>query len=180
MTRSTAILTLLVATSCTRTHHVTSFSPPVDRRFLVYTDSGTHAARAERSAAGLVVRTGSGQPIAWSEIRAFEEVSHGRGLLHGMGLGALIGAGTGIVVGLSSGDDECQDWCLVAFSAEEKAAYYALGLGGIGLIGGAVVGLLMGSRDRYVIDGRAPAGPAPRVTAAPLPGGGAAQLSWSF
>lgn len=180
MTRSTAILTLLLATSCTRTHHVTSFSPSVDRRFLVYTDSGTYGARAEASPAGLVVRTGSGQQIAWSEIRAFEEVSHGRGLLHGLGFGAAIGATAGIVAGLADGDDPCEEFCILSLTAEEKATLGAIVFGGIGALSGGVIGLLIGSRDRYVIDRRAPAGPVPRVTAAPLPGGGAAQLSWSF
>ena len=66
------------------------------------------------------------------------EVSAGRGrhTLQGAGIGALIGAASGALMGYASGDD--RGWC--CFTAGEKAALTAVGLGGLAAGIGAVVG----------------------------------------
>ena len=66
------------------------------------------------------------------------EVSAGRGrhTLQGAGIGALIGAASGAIMGYASGDDRGW-WC---FTAGEKAAITAVGVGGLGAVLGAVVG----------------------------------------
>ena len=58
------------------------------------------------------------------------------------GIGLLVGAATGAVIGLASGDDPpCSGWFCWGFTAEEKAALGAIGLGGLG----AVIGLIAGA-----------------------------------
>ncbi len=61
---------------------------------------------------------------------------------NGAGIGLLIGAATGAVIGFASGDDpSCSGWFCWRFTAEEKAALGAIGLGGLG----AVIGLIAGA-----------------------------------
>lgn len=67
-----------------------------------------------------------------------------RGLLWG-GLGGVVGGG---VIGFVSGDDECDpgSWCILEFTAGEKAAIGAVMLGGIGGASGIVIGALLPGR----------------------------------
>jgi hypothetical protein len=79
------------------------------------------------------------------------------------------------------GDDEKipdgQPWsCGLELSAGEKALGAGIVLGAVGGAAGLVVGALVGSRDRYELVEPG----APRVTAAPDPGGATGQLAWSF
>lgn len=53
------------------------------------------------------------------------------------GIGLLMGAGLGAIFGYAAGDDTS---CFICFSAEEKAAVGAIGLGAIGLLVGGISG----------------------------------------
>jgi hypothetical protein len=75
--------------------------------------------------------------------RSLGRRSRGQSALRAAGIGLLAGAVTGAVVGLASGDDQCNpnySFCLFVFSAGEKAAFYGITLGTIGTLGGAVAG----------------------------------------
>ncbi len=66
----------------------------------------------------------------------------------GAGIGLLVGAATGAVIGLASGDDpSCSGsgWFCWRFTAEEKAALGAVGLGGLGAVIGLIAGAASGS-----------------------------------
>jgi hypothetical protein len=70
----------------------------------------------------------------------------GKGIARGAGIGLLAGVAGGVLIGLASGDDQCNrdmdvfNFCNLAFSAGEKAAIYGIALGAVGTIGGVVVG----------------------------------------
>jgi hypothetical protein len=65
--------------------------------------------------------------------------SRAAGALRGAGLGLAAGAGAGILKGFASGDDPPETF--FAFTAEEKAAMFAILLGGTAGIVGGVLGL---------------------------------------
>ena len=73
---------------------------------------------------------------------------HGTGALEGAALGAFSGAMLGMVLGFASGDDKCspQQWCILQFSAGQKAGFAAIGLGSVGLIAGTIAGAIIGHR----------------------------------
>lgn len=73
----------------------------------------------------------------------------GRGALEGGALGLLSGAAVGAAIGFASGKDTCgsSGGCLFQFSASEKAALGAIGLGAIGVLAGFIAGGLHGHHD---------------------------------
>jgi hypothetical protein len=94
----------------------------------------------------------------------------------GAGFGALLGASVGAVLGFADGDDECAEgnWCIIQFSAADKAVMGGLA---VGVLGGAVGGILgaanPGERWQRV--------PIRRLSAGPTVGGGfAAAVSVGF
>ena len=106
-----------------------------------------------------------------------EHVSHGRGALEGLGIGAASGAAAGALAGLASGSDgDGESFLALSWSAGEKALL--LGTAGtiVGAAVGAVVGAVRGSRDTYE---RPPAW-VPNVAATPTAGGAAATAAWHF
>jgi hypothetical protein len=80
------------------------------------------------------------------------DVSLGRSKRSGRGVSALggmaIGGAAGMVVGLASGDDKCSpgEWCLLTFSATDKAVMYGVPLAVLGGIIGALTGGGKGER----------------------------------
>ncbi len=137
--------------------------------------------RAVRGADGVRWYTDDGHVVSPLMIRKLETVNHGRGLLEGLGIGALTGATVGAVVGFAAGDDpECEQgsWFCLRFSAGEKATFGAVTFGAAGAAAGAVIGLIAGSRDVY--EEPAEDGALPRVTVTPAAGGATGALTWSF
>lgn len=65
--------------------------------------------------------------------------SAGGRLLNGAGIGLLVGGLGGALIGLVSGDDQSQGFG--SFTATEKAALGGIGLGALGFVVGAAVGL---------------------------------------
>ena len=92
-----------------------------------------------------------GGAIASEHVTRVVDRRHGRGAAEGLGLGALAGVVTGVILGYSSGDDECNEdqWCILTFSAEEKAVLAGFGLGVLGAGLGLVVGAVKGSTIIY-------------------------------
>ncbi|MFD2514646.1 hypothetical protein ACFSRY_12290 [Pontibacter locisalis] len=66
----------------------------------------------------------------------------------GLLLGGLGGAATGAVAGYADGDDECGPgtWCIVFFTAEDKAVLGAV----LGVIPGMAIGALVGSSKKTI------------------------------
>jgi hypothetical protein len=120
----------------------------------------------------------SGAIVETAHMRSYTTVSHGRGALEGVAIGAASGALLGAVTGLASGDDHCAEdsFCLFQFTANEKAVLGGVAFGGIGLALGALLGAMIGSRDVYEIDPLY----MPRVSTTIAPGRASGGLSWSF
>jgi hypothetical protein len=93
----------------------------------------------------------NGGMVPANEIVRIEDTSHGLGAVQGLGIGVGIGALTGALIGYSSGDDECSEdsWCILQFTAGEKAVLAGIALGGLGGLVGLVVGAAKGSTTIY-------------------------------
>lgn len=69
------------------------------------------------------------------------------GVSNGLLLGAIGGAAAGAIIGFADGDDVCDGyWCIMLFSAEEKAALGAF----TGIFPGGLIGALVGSRRKTI------------------------------
>ncbi len=93
----------------------------------------------------------NGGYVPAGEIVKVTDVRRGQGAIEGLGIGALVGAGIGVVAGFASGDDKCDEesWCILTFTAEEKAAFGGILLGMTGGLVGLIVGATMGSTYIY-------------------------------
>jgi hypothetical protein len=95
----------------------------------------------------LMVRTAAGSS-ARILLGSRTQVSVAGGRRASTGRGAAIGAGagaaTGALLGLATGKDHCSRTFsdLFCFEREELALFGAVGLGGLGLVGGLVIGAL--------------------------------------
>jgi hypothetical protein len=69
-------------------------------------------------------------------------------VLESTGVGLLAGAGIGALIGLASGDDTCPSgsWCILQFSAGEKAEMGAVAFGVLGGVAGLAMGWIV-SKD---------------------------------
>jgi hypothetical protein len=94
--------------------------------------------------------------------------SRATGALEGLGIGLVVGALTGAVIGLASGDDQCNpnQWCLLRFSAVQKEVGAGIALGALGMISGVIIGAIVGHRDK-IIFGQPPITPARGLDAVP-------------
>ena len=79
------------------------------------------------------------------------DVRRGRGAMDGALLVGLSGLAFGAAMGLASGDDRCESFCVLTFTGEEKAALLGTMFGAMGAATGAVIGSIVGSRDVYVL-----------------------------
>jgi len=181
--RSSACVAALIAMSaCTHHHRVVALNPvsPNAKATVELADGRELEARAVPTPAGARWLAGgeAGGLIDPGGIRGVTTVDHARGAWEGLGLGLLAGIGSGIVIGLASGDDHCPPggFCLFQFSAGDKAILGGIVLGGAGLVLGALLGAVAGSRDVYQLD----ASSMPRISAAIAPGQATAGLTWSF
>jgi hypothetical protein len=80
---------------------------------------------------------------------AYLNIKKSSKVLLGLGIGVLSGAAFGATLGLVSGDDT--GW--FAFSAEEKAALGAVGLGVLGLAIGGITGAVLGIDESVQVSG---------------------------
>jgi hypothetical protein len=85
------------------------------------------------------------------QVARIKETSHARGAGEGLGLGLLLGATIGATVFYASGDDECSsdEFCILQFSAGEKAVIGGIAVGALGAIAGLIVGAATGSTTVY-------------------------------
>jgi hypothetical protein len=109
--------------------------------------------RVERAGAdSLVVRNADGvsRPVASTEVVIRRAVGKNRlgsavrGLLYGMGAGAVFGA----AIGYAQGDDPPD--VFLSFTAEENALFGAVAFGALGTIAGTVVGIVA-PRSRWEV-----------------------------
>lgn len=153
MIRAVAALVALT-TACTHQRDLRTLPDQAGKEVAVETRSGAVlVAHVDVTPATYGLRLPDGQIVAFEQVTKVVARNRGRGAFEGLGLGALIGAGVGVVSGLASGDDECDsdggDWCILTFTAEEKAVILGIVVGGIGGMVGLVAGALRGSRDVY-------------------------------
>jgi hypothetical protein len=87
------------------------------------------------------------------QVAKVTEIRRGRGAAEGAGIGFVAGAAVGAALGFADGDDECDEnghgWCILVFSAGEKAILGGFVLGTIGSLVGLVVGVATGSKFVY-------------------------------
>jgi hypothetical protein len=177
---------LLFATACTHHHPVTTLHPisPEASATAQLGDGRDVAVRAEPTPEGArwieqgETPTTTGVIVESADMRSYTTVSRGRGAVEGVALGGLGGATLGAVLGFAGGDDTCQSgsFCILKFSARDKAFLGGVALGAIGAALGGLIGALAGSRDVYEPD----PGYMPRVSAMIAPGRAGAGLSWTF
>lgn len=121
----------------------------------------------------------SGISVDAAQLRSFTIVNHARGGAEGLLIGGLSGVVLGGAIGYASGDDTCNDdFCVIQFSAGDKAFIYGVAIGTLGLLVGGVIGLSAGSRDVYEFEAESPY--VPRVVPMAGPGQAGAELSWWF
>jgi hypothetical protein len=179
------ILATVLATACTHHHPVTTLLPispsaeataqlgngrDVDVRAEPTPTGARWIAQGEPLPGGVVVES--------ADMRSYTTVSRGRGAAEGLALGGLGGAALGAVIGLASGDDKCAErgFCILLFSARDKAILGGIAFGGLGLALGGLLGALVGSRDVYEIDSAY----VPRLSTTIAPGRAGGGLTWSF
>jgi hypothetical protein len=98
----------------------------------------------------------NGGMVPDEEIVTITDVSHGRGALQGLGIGAAAGIATGMVAGFASGDDNCDNedhGCFFELTAEAKAMIFGVLLGALGGGVGLIVGAVKGSTTIYAREG---------------------------
>lgn len=156
------------------THQQDASTLPVGKRVSLETVDGSNiAATVAPHPTEIVFHGPDGQLVDTDRVRRIVSVERGRGAWEGFLGGALSGFMVGAVVGLSAGDDRCGDFCIIEFSAEEKAAMVGALGAGIGGAVGILLGVAIGSRDVYTF-GMArelritPAGPPGSVAGATL------------
>jgi hypothetical protein len=150
-----ALLAVVVLAACTHARPISSIHELTGKRVTVETYSHQRIeVYVERAPDGVAFRAEDGGgyvPVA--EVAKVVEKRVGRGGLEGLGIGALAGASFGAILGYAAGDDECNaddgHWCILTFTAGEKAVLSGILLGGLGGLLGGVVGLAHGSRDEY-------------------------------
>lgn len=146
-------LLFLVVTGCTRHKNITEAHEVAGDEVTLVGQRGHQVTAVGVAAPGGITfyDKANGGMVPSQEIVRIEETSHGLGAAQGFGIGAGIGVLTGAVIGLSSGDDECNDdqFCIFEFSAGEKAVIAGIALGGLGGLIGLVVGAAKGTTTIY-------------------------------
>ena len=156
MLRAVAAVAALgvTVTACTHQRDLRTLPDKAGKEVKVETRSGAElVAHVDVTPAVYGLRLPDGQVVPFEQVSKVVAVDRGRGALEGLGLGALIGAGVGVIGGFASGDDECDedggDWCILTFTAEQKAVLLGLVFGGLGGMVGLVAGAVRGSHDVY-------------------------------
>ncbi|MEO7733866.1 MAG: hypothetical protein ABIY55_23075 [Kofleriaceae bacterium] len=177
---------LVLATACTHHQQVRTLLPdaPSTRAIAELGDHRQVEVLATATPEGLrwvsqdTGSPGRGAIIDPADMRGYATFRHGRGLAEGIAVGGLTGVAVGAVLGFASGDDACapESFCILRFSAGEKAGIGAFVLGSVGVAVGALVGAVAGSRDVHELDTEY----VPRVTASLTPGHAGGALSWRF
>ena len=114
--------------------------------------AGVYGDQVVHTPTGPVLVSSLGHPIPLASIVSVTHVDHQLGFLQGLGLGMLIGGTGGAILGASGGDDPpCgpESFCILRFSAGEKAVFAGVAFGGLGALIGGIVGALRGDRDEW-------------------------------
>lgn len=162
----------LLLLGCTTVHHLAADAPlaPInealrDREAKVSYKDGKSATtpRAEVARDGLYLEENGARTRAPLEaVQSVRWLSPGhpraRGALEGLAIGLPGGAVLGALIGFASGGDTCNpnQFCILQFSAAEKAALFAVGLGVVGALVGSIVGASIGHHDELIMPGEAP------------------------
>lgn len=150
-------LALVMLVGCSVARDASTLPSRAGETVTVETRDGTELdATVAMTPTGYVLRLHDGMVLSLDQVAHVRETRHGRGLLHGLGLGVLIGVGGGAVLGFADGDDppcpsDSGHVCSMytQSTAADKAMIGGILLGMLGGIVGGVVGLVMGSDDVY-------------------------------
>jgi hypothetical protein len=146
-------LVFLAVTGCTHHKNITEAHELVGDEVVLEGQHGRQVTAVGVAGPGGITfyDKANGGMVPPNEIAMIKDTSHGRGALEGLGVGAGLGVLTGAAAGFASGDDECSDeeFCILEFSAGEKAVIFGVLLGGIGGVLGLVVGAAKGSTTIY-------------------------------
>jgi hypothetical protein len=143
-----AVIALVVMSACTTQRHIATLN--AGKSVTVMTVDGAEVEASVLShPTEIILADRSGRIIQTQHIAQVVDVNHGRGALDGALIGGLTGLAFGAVLGFAAGDDECDDFCILTFTAEEKAALIGSTFGIVGAGTGAIIGAIVGSRDVY-------------------------------
>jgi len=146
------VIIILGLSACTHRHHIASAHELGGETVTLSTSHGAVEAVGIETPNGVEFQaTGTGQIVPANDIHTIEAKRHGQGALEGLAWGAVSGALIGGIYGYSQGDDECgeDDFCILEFSAGDKATFGAIGFGAIGGLIGLVAGAAVGSTDIF-------------------------------
>jgi hypothetical protein len=153
MMRAAPLLLAACLIACTHERPISQIHDVTGKWVIVETTNHEKVEAVAIAASDGVTFTNDRVMLGPSEVASVTEVRRGRGALEGAGIGFLTGATIGAVIGFADGDDECDDsggqWCILVFTATEKAILGGIFIGGIGTIVGVVFGAAMGSKFVY-------------------------------
>jgi hypothetical protein len=145
---------LLGLSACTHHHHIAEAHELGGDTVTISGPRGPIEAVGIKTPNGVEFQdTRSGQILTTADIDQIETKRHGQGALEGLAWGAVSGALLGGIYGYAQGDDHCSndngEWCILEFSAGEKATFGAIAFGGLGGLVGLIAGAAIGSTDVY-------------------------------
>jgi hypothetical protein len=146
-----ALLAVVLVAACTHSYPITDAYELEGEHVTVETHSNESIeVVVEPAPDGVAFRSQTGY-VSIADVARVVDKRRGRGALEGLGIGLLIGAAGGAIVGYADGDDECppEGWCILTFTAGEKALLGGMFFGGVGGLVGGVIGLVRGSRVEY-------------------------------
>lgn len=172
-------IVLLLATACTHHSKVTTLRPqaPGVEAMASLANGSKVEVLATTTPDGLRWVTNSTEPhqiIDPVDMRSYTTQRPGLAVVEGLAIGAVSGAAIGALWGFA--DSSCPKDAFCIISPGMAAGYGAIALGSLGLVAGALSGLIAGNRNVHEIETER----MPRVSATVGNGGAAAVMSWSY
>jgi hypothetical protein len=140
---------------CTHNRPLTSVNEIGGENVVVET---THGESIDVYAApvpnGVVLRPAEGGFVPAHTVVRVVQIRRGRGAFEGFAATGGVGLVLGALIGYGSGDDHCTDFCILTFTAGEKAMILGTTMGLAGGLVGLIVGAALGSHFVYSNENR--------------------------